>query len=57
MVAGGQQQASGVEQIAVAMQSINQATQQGLASAHQVERTVQDLNELSLGLTETVEQY
>jgi methyl-accepting chemotaxis protein len=57
LVAGGQQQASGVAQIAVAMQSINQATQQSLASAHQVERTAQDLNELSLGLTETVEQY
>jgi methyl-accepting chemotaxis protein len=57
MVAGGQQQASGVEQIAVAMQSINQATQQSLASTHQVERTAQDLNELSLRLTETVEQY
>jgi methyl-accepting chemotaxis protein len=57
MVAGGQQQASGVEQIALAMQSINQATQQSLASAHQVEKTAQDLNELSFRLTETVEQY
>jgi methyl-accepting chemotaxis protein len=57
LVAGGQQQASGVGQIAVAMQSINQATQQSLASAYQVEKTAQDLNELSLRLTETVEQY
>jgi methyl-accepting chemotaxis protein len=57
MVAGGQQQASGVGQIAMAMQSINQATQQSLASTHQVEKTAQNLNELSLRLTETVEQY
>ncbi len=57
MVAGGQQQASGVEQIAMAMQSINQATQQSLSSTFQVEKTAQDLNELSLRLTETVEQY
>ncbi|MBN1812839.1 MAG: GAF domain-containing protein [Anaerolineae bacterium] len=57
MVAGGQQQASGVGQIAMAMQSINQATQQNLASTLQVEKTAQDLNELSLRLTETVEQY
>jgi methyl-accepting chemotaxis protein len=57
LVAGGQQQASGVEQIAMAMQSINQATQQSLVSANQVEKTAKDLNELSLRLTETVEQY
>ncbi|MFL7791866.1 MAG: methyl-accepting chemotaxis protein [Anaerolineae bacterium] len=57
LVAGGQQQASGVEQIAIAMQSINQATQQSLASTHQVEKTAKDLNDLSLRLTETVEQY
>jgi methyl-accepting chemotaxis protein len=57
LVAGGQQQASGVEQIAIAMQSINQATQQSLASTHQVEKNAKDLNDLSLRLTETVEQY
>jgi methyl-accepting chemotaxis protein len=57
MVAGGQQQASGVEQIATAMQSINQATQQSVFSTHQVEKTAQGLNDLSLRLTETVEQY
>jgi hypothetical protein len=32
MVAGGRQQASGIEQVAVAMQNINQATVQSLAS-------------------------
>ena len=57
LVAGGQQQASGVEQIALAMQSINQATQQSLASTRQMEKTAQDLNGLSFRLTETVEQY
>jgi methyl-accepting chemotaxis protein len=57
MVAGGRQQASGVEQIAVAMQNINQATVQSLASVRQAEKAAQNLNELSRSLTETVEQY
>jgi methyl-accepting chemotaxis protein len=57
MVTGGQQQAEGVKQIALAMQNINQATQQSLVSARQVESTAQDLNDLSLRLTETVEQH
>jgi methyl-accepting chemotaxis protein len=57
MVAGGQQQASGVEQIALAMQNINQATQQSLDSARQVEKAVQGLHGLSRILIEIVEQY
>jgi methyl-accepting chemotaxis protein len=57
MVAGGRQQASGVEQIAVAMQNINQATVQSLASVRQAEKAARDLSELSSSLTETVEQY
>jgi methyl-accepting chemotaxis protein len=57
MVAGGRQQASGVEQIAVAMQNINQATVQSLTSVRQAEKAAQDLSELARSLTETVEQY
>jgi methyl-accepting chemotaxis protein len=57
MVAGGQQQASGVEQIALAMQNINQATQQSLDSARQVEKAVQGLHGLASILIEIVEQY
>jgi methyl-accepting chemotaxis protein len=57
MVAGGRQQASGVEQIALAMQNINQATVQSLASTRQAEKATQDLNELARRLTATVEQY
>ena len=57
MVVGGQQQASGVEQVALAMQNINQATVQNLASTRQAERAAQALNDLSRSLTETVAQY
>ena len=57
MVANGRQQASGVEQIALAMQDINQATVQNLASTRQAEKAAQDLNELACTLTEVVEQY
>ena len=57
MVAGGQQQTSGIEQIALAMANINQATVQSLASTRQAEKAARDLNELALGLMETVGQY
>ncbi len=57
MVAGGQQQMSGIEQIALAMQSINQATLQSLSSMRQAEKAAQNLNELARKLTEMVKQY
>jgi methyl-accepting chemotaxis protein len=57
MVAGGQQQTSGIEQIALAMQNINQATVQSLASTRQAEKAAQDLNHLAQHLAEAVEQY
>jgi methyl-accepting chemotaxis protein len=57
VVAGGQQQQSGIEQIAQAMQNINQATTQSLASTRQAERAAQNLNELARSLTGTVELY
>ena len=56
VVAGGRQQVSGVEQIALAMQSINQATLQSLSSTRQAERAAQNLNELARSLTEMVGQ-
>jgi methyl-accepting chemotaxis protein len=57
MVAGGQQQRTGMEQIAVAMSNINQATVQNMASTRQAERSAQELNDLARSLAETVEQY
>jgi methyl-accepting chemotaxis protein len=56
MVSGGQQLA-GVEQVAVAMKSTNQATVQSLASTRQTERAAQALSELASSLIEIVEQY
>ena len=57
MVAGGQQQTSGIEQIALAMGNINQATVQSLASTRQTERAARDLSELAQSLREMAEQY
>jgi methyl-accepting chemotaxis protein len=57
MVAGGQQQTSGMEQIAVAMQNINQVTVQSMASTRQAEKSAQELNDLARSLAEIVEQY
>jgi methyl-accepting chemotaxis protein len=41
----------------MAMQNINQATVQSLASTRQTERAAQNLNQLSGELTTTVGQY
>jgi PAS domain S-box-containing protein len=56
ILAGGQQQRSAIEQIALSMGNINQVTTQSLASARQVEKAAQDLNGLARRLTEKVEQ-
>ena len=48
---------TGIEQIALAMQNINQATVQSLASTWQAEKSAQSLNELARGLSQTVAQY
>lgn len=56
-VTDGWRQTSGVEQIAQAMQSINKATVQSLASTRQVEKAAQDLSSLAHTLAEIVEQY
>jgi len=57
MMAGGRQQVSGIEQIALAMRNINQATVQSLASTRQAEKSAQSLNELAQSLSQTVAQY
>jgi methyl-accepting chemotaxis protein len=57
MVAGGRQQVSGVEQIALAMRNINQATMQSLTSTRQAEKSAQGLSELARSLAQTVAQY
>jgi len=56
-VAGGRQQLTGVEQIALAMQNINQATIKSLASTRQAEKSAQSLNELAIKLSGIVRQY
>jgi len=57
VVAGGQQQQTGIEQLALAMQNINQATVQGLASTRQAEKSAQSLNDLARKMANTVAQY
>lgn len=46
-----------IEQVALAMEHINQATSQGLTSTQQTERAARELNELAQGLIAIVEQY
>ncbi len=55
--AGGQQQLTGIEQIALAMQNINQVTVQSLASTRQAEKSAQNLNTLAQDMATTVQQY
>ncbi len=57
VVAGGQQQIIGIEQVVQAMQNINQATIQNLSSTRQAEHSAQNLNELARSMTETVAEY
>jgi methyl-accepting chemotaxis protein len=57
MTAGSQQQMTGIDQVAMAIQHINQATIQSLTSTRQAERAAQTLNELARELTQAVEQY
>lgn len=57
MVAGGQQQLTGIDQVAIAMHNINQATYQSMASTRQAEKAAQNLNELAQQLTRMVDQY
>ncbi|MDD5037476.1 MAG: methyl-accepting chemotaxis protein, partial [Methylococcaceae bacterium] len=55
--ASSQQQLIGVDQVASAMESINQASVQNAQSSRQVESVAQNLHELSQKLKTVVEQY
>lgn len=57
IAASSQQQVVGMDQIGLAMNSINQAGAENAASMIQAERAVKDLNELSQKLKLLVEQY
>jgi len=57
MAAAGQQQTTGIEQIAGAMQSLKLATAQGLASTRQTEKAAQDLNSLAKELSAVIAVY
>jgi methyl-accepting chemotaxis protein len=56
VLGGGRQQQTGIEQIAHAMQTINQTTMQNLNSVRQAEKAAQNLNLLAKKLMETVER-
>ncbi|MEW5961315.1 MAG: methyl-accepting chemotaxis protein, partial [Chloroflexota bacterium] len=57
IVASAQQQNTGMEQIALAMQNINQATVQSLASVRQAEKAAQDLSGLAQQMEALVALY
>jgi methyl-accepting chemotaxis protein len=57
IVASSQQQVVGMDQIGIAMESINQAGAQTAASMRQAETAAQNLHELGLKMKGLVEQY
>jgi methyl-accepting chemotaxis protein len=57
MKAGGQQQATGVEQIALAIESINEGTVQNISQARQMENAARELHKLAQDLTEVTRGY
>lgn len=57
IVASGQQQLIGMDQIGTAMQNINQAGLENAASMTQAEKSVRNLHELGQKLKELVEQF
>ncbi len=57
VVASGRQQQTGIEQIALAMQNISQATAQNLEGIRQTEQAAQELSELAGELDEIVMEY
>ena len=54
ILVSAQQQAAGMDQVALAMQNIHQSSSQNMVSTRQVERAAQDLNELARRLTTLV---
>lgn len=57
LTAGGRQQVVGMEQIALAINNIHQATMQNLSSTRQAEKAAQSLNDIASNLLANVEQY
>lgn len=57
IVAGAEQQTIGLDQIAIGMEDINQAAQEAVDGARQVNRVSQDLGEMAESLKEIVAQY
>ena len=57
IAASAQQQLAGMDQVALAMQNINQASAQNVASTRQAEAAAQNLHGLGLKLKGLVEQY
>ena len=57
IAASAQQQLAGMDQVALAMQNINQASNQNVASTKQAEATAVNLHELGLRLKSLVERY
>ena len=57
IAASSQQQLVGMDQVAVAMESIKQASNQSVESAQQLERSAARLNELGLGIKQLVERF
>jgi methyl-accepting chemotaxis protein len=57
IAATGQQQLAGMDQVAMAMESIKQATSQNVASAKQLETAAGNLNNLGARLKQIVKKY
>ena len=57
IVASSQQQTTGIEQIALAMENIRQATFQNRASTRQTQKTVKDLSNIAQQMEELVAKY
>jgi methyl-accepting chemotaxis protein len=57
IVISAQQQTTGIEQISLAMQNINQVTVQNLASIRQAEKAAQDLSSLAQQMESLVARY
>jgi methyl-accepting chemotaxis protein len=57
IVASSQQQTIGIEQIALAMENIRQATLQNRASMHQTQKTVKDLSNIAQQMEGLVAKY
>jgi methyl-accepting chemotaxis protein len=57
IAASSQQQLVGMDQVALAMESIKQASTQNMAGTRQAETAAQNLHELGLKLKQLVERY